>query len=213
MTARATGAEHDPVGRLDREELDPDPFGQFTRWYDLVRRSGTKEPTAMTLATASADGAPSARTVLLKAVDAAGFVFYTNYESRKGRELGENPRAALLFYWPYFDRQVVICGTVARERPEASDAYFATRPRDSQLGAWASDQSRAIAGREVLQQRLASLAQRFQGREVPRPPHWGGFRLTPSSFEFWQCGPARLHDRFRYVPSDGGAWKVERLAP
>lgn len=213
MTARATDAERDPIGSLDRDDLDPDPFRQFAKWYDLVRRSGTREPTAMTLATASADGAPSARTVLLKGVDDAGFLFYTNYESRKGRELGDNPRAALLFYWPHFDRQVLICGTVARERPEASDAYFAIRPRDSQLGAWASDQSRVIAHRDVLEQRLAALAQRFQGRDVPRPPHWGGFRLIPTSFEFWQSGSARLHDRFRYERAEGTAWKIERLAP
>ncbi len=167
----------------------------------------------MTLATAAADGTPSARTVLLKGFDASGFVFYTNYESRKGRELAENPRAALLFYWPHFDRQVVVWGSVARETPAASDAYFASRPRDSQLGAWASDQSRVIAGRDVLEQRLASLARRFQGREVPRPPHWGGFRVRPTRFEFWQAGTARLHDRFQYVRSEDGRWTIERMAP
>ena len=213
MTARATDGEGASVGGLEREDLDPDPFRQFAKWYDLVRRSGTKEPTAMTLATAAGDGTPSARTVLLKGVDASGFVFYTNYESRKGRELAENPRAALLFYWPHFDRQITIRGAVVQERPEVSDAYFATRARESQLGAWASDQSRVIAGRHVLEQRLAAATERFADREVSRPPHWGGFRLTPSSFEFWQGGTARLHDRFRYVRSDGEAWRIERLAP
>jgi pyridoxamine 5'-phosphate oxidase len=170
------------------------------------------DATAMTLATADQDGCPSARTVLLKDFDERGFVFYTNYDSPKARALAGNPRAALVFHWPDRERQVCVSGPVARLSDEESDAYFLTRPRESQLGAWASPQSRVIASREELDRRVAECERRFADREVPRPPYWGGFRLAPEVVEFWQGRPSRLHDRFRYRKA-AGTWVIERLAP
>jgi pyridoxamine 5'-phosphate oxidase len=168
---------------------------------------------AMTLATADKQGRPSARVVLLKALDQRGFVFYTNYNSRKGRELAENPEAALTFYWPHLERQVCVAGTVSRVSPEESDAYFKSRPRGSQIAAWASDQSAVLENREGLQRRWDSIENQFQGKDVPRPPHWGGYVLSPSRLEFWQGRPSRLHDRFCYTRQPGGGWTLERLSP
>jgi pyridoxamine 5'-phosphate oxidase len=167
----------------------------------------------MTLATADADGFPTARVVLLKAVDGRGFQFFTNYESRKGAELAANPRAALAFLWIPLERQVRVRGTVERLTAEESDAYFATRPRGSQIGAWASRQSQPLERRGLLEQRWSDLEQMYAGREVPRPPHWGGYRVRPLEIEFWQGRENRLHDRLRYAAVPGGGWRVERLAP
>lgn len=197
---------------LDATDLDPDPIRQLERWLDHAVHAEVPEPTAMAVATCGAGGQPSVRTVLLKGLDAGGLVFYTNYESRKATDLAQTPRAGLLFYWPELHRQVAVDGTVARVSAEESDRYFATRPRGSQLGAWASDQSRVLESRERLEQRFAAAAAEFADRAVPRPSHWGGYRVTPLTFEFWQGRPNRLHDRFRYARRDDG-WQIERLAP
>jgi pyridoxamine 5'-phosphate oxidase len=206
------------VARLDlfppllEGEVAPDPVDQFAAWFHAAGEAGVRLPEAVVLATATADGAPSARAVLLKGFDAAGFVFYTNYESRKGRELGANPRAALLFYWDPLGRQVRIEGRAGKVAPEESDAYFATRPLGSRLGALASPQSAVIQGRVELERRVAELAAQYAGREPPRPSHWGGYRLAHETVEFWQHRDDRLHDRLRYQRS-GNRWLVERLAP
>lgn len=211
---------HDPLARreyrraaLEEDALDPDPIAQFRAWLDEAASKGAAEPTAMTLATADADGRPSARTVLLRGLDERGFAFYTNLDSRKGRDLAANPRAALVFRWEPLERQVIVTGDVARVSDAEADAYFATRPRESQLAAWASPQSRPLDGREQLERRFAEASAAHQDRKVPRPPRWGGFRVSPSEIEFWQGRPARLHDRIRYRRLDGGAWARERLAP
>lgn len=193
-------------------ELDPDPLAQFRRWYADASSAGCPFPEAMTLATSTPDGAPSARIVLLKEVDERGFVFYTNYESRKARELDANPRAALVFFWPPLDRQVRIEGTVTRVSRGESSGYFRTRPRGAQIGAWASRQSAVVPGREVLEARVAQLEREYAGKEVPCPPFWGGFLLAPERFEFWLGRPNRLHDRFEYARTDAG-WDIARLSP
>jgi pyridoxamine 5'-phosphate oxidase len=190
----------------------PDPVEQFRRWFDEALEAGLHEPNAMVVATAAPDGSPSARVVLLKEFDERGFVFYTNYEGRKGRELGENPRAALLFYWGELERQVRIEGYASRTREEESDAYYASRPRGSRLGAWASRQSRTAEGREVVEDRLRSLEAAYEGREVPRPAFWGGYRVEPEIMEFWQGRENRLHDRIVYRREAGG-WEMGRLQP
>jgi pyridoxamine 5'-phosphate oxidase len=197
---------------LSESEVDPDPVAQFRRWFDGALAAGVAEPNAMVLATATPDGRPSARVVLLKGVDERGFAFFTNYLSRKGRELASNPHAALTFFWPELERQVRVEGTVAPVSPEESDAYFRSRPPDSQLGAWASPQSEVVGGREMLERRLAELRERFAGGDVPRPPHWGGYRLQPQAIEFWQGRADRLHDRLCYTRA-GSAWRIGRLAP
>jgi pyridoxamine 5'-phosphate oxidase len=192
--------------------MNNEPLQQFQEWFREAEEAGVDVPEAMTLATASADGAPSARMVLLKGADADAFVFYTGFGSRKADELEENPRAALVFYWRPLGRQVRVEGTVERVSEAESAAYFATRPRGSQLAAWASEQSRPLANREALEDRFAELERAFEGEEVPLPPHWGGFRLRPEAIEFWQHRENRLHDRLRYRREDGG-WTIERLAP
>ena len=198
---------------LNEADANPDPIEQFRKWFGESLNANLHEPNAMTLATATLAGRPSARVVLLKGFDARGFVFYTNYEGRKGRELEENPRAALVFYWGELERQVRIEGSVSRVPEEESDAYYASRPRGSRLEAWASEQSRGVEGRAVLERRLRELEDRYEGGEIPRPPFWGGYRVEPGEIEFWQGRENRLHDRLLYRRSEGGGWRVERLQP
>ncbi|MGE0441609.1 MAG: pyridoxamine 5'-phosphate oxidase [Gemmatimonadales bacterium] len=200
-------------GDLDLATTDPDPFAQFARWYDEARHGGVAEPNAMTLATVNAAGMPSARIVLLKGVEQGGFVFFTNYESAKGRDLAANPNATLLFFWQPLERQVRISGAAERVPREESEAYFATRPDGSRLGAWASRQSEVLPDRAALETALAEVTAQFDGGNVPCPPYWGGYRIRPVEFEFWQGRPSRLHDRIRYRPAAGGAWLRERLSP
>jgi pyridoxamine 5'-phosphate oxidase len=199
---------------LTKDNIDANPIRQFQRWYDEVRANGVSEQDAisMTLATATRDGRPSARVVLLKSSSDLGFVFFTNYLSRKAKELSENPSASLLFYWPQLWRQVRIEGDVEKISAADSEAYFQSRPLGSKLGAWASNQSEVVENRETLEARFGELEKRF-GEEVPRPEHWGGYRLKPNSIEFWQGRDNRLHDRLRYRLQKDGAWLIERLAP
>lgn len=197
---------------LLEKDLARDPFRQFDKWFQEAEAAKLVEPNAMTLATATKDGRPSARTVLLKGIDGRGFVFYTNYESRKGRELAENPRASLAFPWIALERQVIIEGTLTKLSREESAAYFHSRPRASQLGAWVSQQSSIITGRSVLEDAMKALEKKHAGAEIPLPPAWGGYRLAPESVEFWQGRRSRLHDRLRYR-REAGEWIVERLAP
>ena len=198
--------------RLREEDVDPDPLRQFGIWFEAATEAGLRAPEAVVLATATPEGAPSARMVLLKHFDERGFVMFTNYESRKALELAANPRAALLFYWDPLGRQVRIEGPVQRTSAEESAAYVRTRPRGSQVSALASPQSRPIASREALEERVAELAARYEGQELPMPEAWGGFRVAPETFEFWQHREDRLHDRLLYTRR-GGGWALSRLAP
>jgi pyridoxamine 5'-phosphate oxidase len=198
---------------LTEAEVDPNPIRQFRLWLDEALSARLYEPTAMTLATTTPDGWPSARIVLLKDVSEDGFTFFTSYEGRKARELFANPRAALVFYWAELHRQVRVEGTVTRVSPEVSDAYFATRPRGSQLGAWASRQSKVIPSRAILEQHLREVEAEFADRDVPRPPNWGGYLLRPLAIEFWQGRANRLHDRLRYHRGHGEEYSIERLSP
>ena len=221
---------------LRRSDLDADPIGQFKKWFDqasgarasgrirkfciklykaLLMASGAElmDLTAMTLATADKQGRPSARIVLLKGVDQRGFVFYTNYDGRKGHELAENPQAALVFYWPEQERQVCVAGEVSKLPPQESDAYFQSRPRGSRLGAWASHQSAVVRDRAALEAQWNQMETQYAGQEIPRPPHWGGYLLCPARIEFWQGRPNRLHDRFRYTCQPDKTWHIERLSP
>jgi pyridoxamine 5'-phosphate oxidase len=204
--------ERTPDGSLDSGDLDPDPIAQFQRWFADAVAAEVPEPEAMCVATASRDGIPSARTVLMKAIDERGFVFYTNYESPKSRELAANPVTALVWWWYLLRRQVRVSGSASRVTSEESDVYFATRDRGSQLAAWASPQSQVLADRTALEDRLAAVEARFAGQVVPRPAWWGGIRVGLASMEIWQGRRHRLHDRFRYVPEEQG-WRIERLAP
>jgi pyridoxamine 5'-phosphate oxidase len=197
---------------LSESDADADPLRFFHRWFDEALASDVAEPNAMTLATVDGEGQPAARIVLLKGLDERGFVFYTNYESRKGEEMAAHPHAALVFWWQELERQVRIEGTVEKVTAEESDAYFASRPRGSRLGAWVSDQSRPIADRSVLEEKLDEVESRYAEQAVPRPPHWGGYRVVPALLEFWQGRPSRLHDRLEYTRAPGG-WTVRRLAP
>jgi pyridoxamine 5'-phosphate oxidase len=191
----------------------PDPISQVQKWLDLARAAGVKEPTAMTLATTTADGKPSARIVLLKGIDPRGFVFYTNYLSRKGLELAKNPRAALVLYWPALDRQVRITGRVSKLSAAESDEYFNSRPEGSRFSAAVSPQSSVIQSRAALERKLAKLKAAYPDAAPPRPKHWGGYVVRPTEIEFWQQGVDRLHDRLRYRRPRNGSWIVERLAP
>jgi pyridoxamine 5'-phosphate oxidase len=195
------------------EQGDPSPFKQFELWFNQALAADLLEPNAMTLATVTSEGKPDARIVLLKGFDTRGFVFYTNYLSQKGQELAANPHAALVFLWGDLERQVRVVGSVEKATEQEADTYFHSRPLGSRLGAWASTQSEVIPSREVLEARMAALEAEYQGREIPRPDHWGGFRVVPTEMEFWQGRPSRLHDRLRYQRQDNGAWKIDRLAP
>jgi pyridoxamine 5'-phosphate oxidase len=224
------------VGGLNRQDLATDPLAQFQSWFAQASamQSGSRwrqigialyklwhailghapvDVNAMVLATVSKDGQPSARTVLLKGVDARGFIFFTNYDSRKGQELAENPGASLAFYWPDFERQVCVAGTVTKLSCAESDAYFKSRPKGSRLAAWASNQSDIVTNRATLEQKWREMAARFPSDDVPLPPNWGGYVLAPVRIEFWQGRPNRLHDRFRYSKRADGSWQIERLAP
>jgi pyridoxamine 5'-phosphate oxidase len=200
------------LATLDERDVDTDPIRQFERWFADAAAARVPEPNAMTLSTATRDGVPSARIVLLKGVDANGFAFYTDYRSRKGAELAENPLAALTFLWKEIERQVRITGSVSRVSTEESEAYFRTRPPGSRLGAWASHQSAVLASREELEARVRDVAVRFPDGDVPLPPHWGGFRIAPDEIEFWQGRPSRLHDRLLYRRGERD-WEICRLSP
>jgi pyridoxamine 5'-phosphate oxidase len=200
------------LGSLDIADVDPNPFRQFDTWFKQAVDAQLPEPNTMTLATVDERGRPSARIVLIKGVDERGFVFFTNYESRKGRELAQNPYASLLFYWIELERQVRIEGSVAKTSAEESDLYFASRPLGSRIGAWASEQSKVIESRAFLEAREREFSAQY-GDSPPRPPHWGGYRLIPDAIEFWQGRPSRLHDRMRYTRTGSDDWTIDRLSP
>jgi pyridoxamine 5'-phosphate oxidase len=224
------------LGGLRRADLDPDPVVQFRKWFDqaagaraggavrsamirlykallLITGIRATEMNSATLATADKHGRPSARVVLLKGIDERGFVFFTNYESRKGKELAENPNAALVIYWPDLERQVCVAGTVAKIPVDESLAYFKSRPKGSRLAAWASQQSDVVPNRSALEKRWEELQARYPGDDVPLPPFWGGYVLTPARIEFWQGRPSRLHDRFQYLRQPDNSWRIDRLSP
>jgi len=197
---------------LSRDELDSCPVTQFSKWFEQANEMQVHEPNAMTLATVDEHGMPYQRTVLLKYFDAEGFVFFTNYESRKARQMAANPRVCALFPWITLERQVIVQGTAEKISTAESLRYFLTRPRESQIGAWVSNQSEVITGRKFLMQKLAEVREKFSHGEIPLPSFWGGYRIVPEIVEFWQGGPARLHDRFLYQKSSAG-WEIERLSP
>jgi pyridoxamine 5'-phosphate oxidase len=224
------------LGGLRRAELDANPMAQFSQWFAQASAASSgscwrkigialfklwhailghtpADTNAMILATVDKDGRPSARAVLLKGMDERGFIFFTNYDSRKGRELSENPNAALTFYWPELERQICVAGSVQKISREESEAYFKNRPRGSRLAAWTSNQSNMVTDRAVLEKRWNEMAAKFPGEEIPLPPNWGGFVLKPERIEFWQGRPSRLHDRFQYTKQPDNSWKLERLAP
>ena len=198
---------------LTENDVEPHPVDQFTHWWHQAVNSEILEPNAMTLATASADGLPSARIVLLKGFDKEGFVFYTNYNSYKGMQLEENPKACLVFFWKELERQVRIVGLANKANESLSNNYFLSRPHGSQLGAWASPQSKIIESRDWLDKRYLEVEKEFKGKQLMRPPFWGGYIVKPIIIEFWQGRPSRLHDRIQYTLSEEGNWKIERLAP
>ncbi|MBO0947222.1 pyridoxamine 5'-phosphate oxidase [Fibrella forsythiae] len=197
---------------LDQTDVLPDPFAQFQQWFDSALAAGVHEPNAMHLATISPEGRPEGRIVLVKGIDTTGFSFYTNYQSQKAASLALNPVASLTFFWPELERQVRIEGVVEKVAESESDAYFNSRPRGSQLGAWVSHQSEVISGRDVLERQQEALSEQFNNKPIPRPPHWGGYRVMPDKIEFWQGRPSRLHDRIRYR-LESGTWLIERVSP
>ena len=204
--------EHAAVG-LRRRDLDPNPIKQFSNWFTAAIEAELRDVNAMSLATVGQDGKPSVRIVLLKGFDQDGFVFFTNYESEKGKQLEANPRAALAFYWIELDRQIRVNGTVEKTSRQESARYFRSRPLGSQIAAWASRQSEVVDARRVLDARFAEMSERYANGPVPLPPHWGGYCLKPEMIEFWQGRPNRLHDRFRYTRQTNGSWLIHRLAP
>jgi pyridoxamine 5'-phosphate oxidase len=207
-------SRYEHIGKgLRRSDLNRDPIKQFASWFTGAIEAGIRDVNAMSLATAGPDARPSVRIVLLKSFDHDGFVFFTNYESEKGRQLEANPYAALAFYWVELDRQVRISGKTERTSREESQAYFHSRPIGSQLSAWASRQSEVLDGRRVLDARMAAITERFADKAIPLPPHWGGYRVKPETIEFWQGRANRLHDRFRYTRQANGTWSIDRLAP
>lgn len=212
LSATIARLRRDQVHGSTHPQLEADPILLFARWLHDALEAGTHMPHAMTLGTARASAEPSSRVVLLKGFDERGFVFYTNYESRKARELDANPRAALVFYWSRLERQIRVCGNAVKTTAEESDAYFATRPRGSQIGAWVSPQSRPIDAREQLEEEFARIDARYANTSVPRPRHWGGYRVEPVEIEFWQGQPNRLHDRWLYTRAEE-EWRVVRIAP
>lgn len=212
MSLRDRRVQYETAG-LERNDLDNNPLVQWQRWYDQAAEAAVAEPNAMTLSTIGVDSGPDSRIVLVRGVDETGFAFYTNYNSAKSKQLVEHAQASAVFGWLDLHRQVRVRGRVTRLSDRVSDEYFASRPRESQLGAWASPQSQPIASRDELISRLAEAEQRFLGRDVERPPHWGGWVLSPREIEFWQGRPSRLHDRFRYALQPDASWIIERLAP
>jgi pyridoxamine 5'-phosphate oxidase len=213
MTSLAELRKNYSLGSLDVADVDRNPFRQFDAWFAQAVDAKLPEPNTMTLATVDSRGRPSARIVLIKGVDERGFMFFTNYESRKGRELADNPHASLLFYWIELERQVRIEGTVVKASPAESDQYYESRPLGSRIGAWASEQSQVIESRAVLEAREKEISAKY-GEHPPRPPHWGGYRLIPDAIEFWQGRPSRLHDRLLYTRAvEGGDWQIARLSP
>ena len=212
MTLADLRKEYSLAG-LAEKDLAKDPFRQFEKWFQEAEAAKIHEPNAAVLSTATKDGRPSSRMVLLKGIDGRGFVFYTNYNSRKGIEIESNPRVSFMFPWVALERQVIVEGPVTRTTREESEAYFHVRPRASQLAAWASSQSSIISGRGALEESMKATEGKFAGAEAPLPPHWGGFRLSPETVEFWQGRRSRLHDRLRYRRGADGLWTVERLAP
>ena len=198
---------------LRRADLEPDPIAQFNRWLAEAVAAGIKDANAMSLATVTAAGQPSARTVLLKGVSQAGFLFFTNYTSRKATDLAANPRAGLTFFWPDLERQVVIEGSVEKSSRDEAETYFHSRPVGSQLGAWASHQSQIVSSRDTLEEQLAAVFAKFPDRQIPLPDFWGGYWLTPTTVEFWQGGPGRIHDRLRYLRTGKATWQIDRLSP
>jgi pyridoxamine 5'-phosphate oxidase len=213
MDTRRVSDSNQADHHIEVSDLDPDPFNQFAEWYDAALESGLPEANAMVVATATRDGEPSARTVLLKGYDEQGLVFFTNYESQKGRELAENPRVAVVFYWQPLGRQIRVSGDIQRVSQEESFEYFRTRYRGSRIGAWASRQSEPLSTRQELLDRVRELEERYADDDIPLPPHWGGYRVIPDMFEFWESRESRLHDRFRYTSQSDGTWTIQRLQP